>query len=145
VTVSNLPDGAVFDAATRTFQWFPYANQAGSYAGIHFEASDVTQTISEDVTITITEGSLSLCGVVELAGSGAPTPNVALRLKGGGGKPRTVLSDADGRFCFFHLIQAQYKLALDKLSRRDFVGERQNVVVSSGDLDGVVFVVRPRL
>ncbi len=142
VTVSNLPDGAVFDAATRTIQWLPYANQSGSYAGVHFEARDITQTISEDVTISVTEGSLSLCGVVEL--SGAPTPNVALRLKGGGGKPRTVMSDVDGRFCFFHLIQAQYKLALDKLSRRDFVGDRQSVVVSSGDVDDVVFSVRPR-
>lgn len=142
VAVTNMPAGAVFDAATRTFQWLPHANQSGTHAGVHFEASDATQTISEDVTIEVSEGSLSICGTVDFLG--VPQSNVALRLKGGGGKPRTVLSDADGRFCFFHLIQAEYKLGLDKLSRRDFVAERLAVVVSAGDVDDVVVAVRRR-
>jgi hypothetical protein len=142
VAVTNMPAGAVFDAATRTFQWLPYANQSDTYSGVHFEASDATQTISEDVTFEIAEGSLSLCGVVDLLG--VPKPNVAVRLKGGGGKPRTVLSDADGRFCFFHLIQAEYNLTLDRLSRRDFVAEPLSFVVADGDVDGLILSVRPR-
>lgn len=141
VNVTNLPAGALFDEATRTFQWRVYPNQAGTHAGIHFEASDATQTISEDVTITVAESSLSICGRVDFFGVGMP--NVALQLKTGGAKPRTVLSDADGRFCFFHLVQKAYKLRLDKLSRRDFTAQQQSVLVD-GDVDGVVVAVRRR-
>jgi hypothetical protein len=142
LSVSDMPAGALFDAATRTFQWRAYPNQSGTYAGIHFEASDATQTISEDVTIVVAEGSLSICGTVEFFG--APMPGVALQLKGSGVKPRSVLSDSTGRFCFFHVSQSTYKLGLDKLSRRDFNAQRQSFIVTGADVDGLVVAVRRR-
>lgn len=51
-SVSNLPDGAVFDNATLTFSWTPRFDQAGVYS-VTFEVSDGELTDSEDITITV--------------------------------------------------------------------------------------------
>jgi len=52
-SASNLPQGASFNAGTRTFSWTPTYNQAGIYNNVHFEVSDGTATDSEDITITV--------------------------------------------------------------------------------------------
>jgi hypothetical protein len=52
-SASNLPLGASFDPATRTFSWTPGYNQSGTYASIHFQVSDGLMTDSEDITITV--------------------------------------------------------------------------------------------
>lgn len=54
-SASNLPAGASFNAATRTFSWTPAA--AGTFPGIRFEVSDGSLTDSEDIAITVTEGA----------------------------------------------------------------------------------------
>jgi hypothetical protein len=56
-STSNLPSGATFNPQTRTFSWTPNAGQQGTYAGIHFEASDGKLADFEDITITVTSGS----------------------------------------------------------------------------------------
>jgi hypothetical protein len=50
-SASNLPEGANFNPATRTFSWTPRYNQAGAYA-VRFEVSDGSLTDYEDVTVT---------------------------------------------------------------------------------------------
>jgi hypothetical protein len=52
-SASNLPSGATFDPATKTFSWTPRYDQAGTYANVHFEASDSSLFDSEDITITV--------------------------------------------------------------------------------------------
>jgi len=52
-SASNLPLGATFDPATRTFSWTPTYTQAGSYANIRFEVTDGSLIDSEDITITV--------------------------------------------------------------------------------------------
>jgi hypothetical protein len=52
---SNLPPGAAFDAATRTFSWTPAPEQTGLYSGVHFEVSDGYNTTSEDIAIFVGE------------------------------------------------------------------------------------------
>ena len=52
-SASNLPLGASFDSATRTFSWTPAYNQGGVYASIHFQVGDGSLTDSEDITITV--------------------------------------------------------------------------------------------
>jgi len=52
-SASNLPQGAGFDGATKTFTWIPAYDQAGIYNNVHFEVSDGTATDSEDITITV--------------------------------------------------------------------------------------------
>ena len=52
-SATNLPNGASFDPATRTFEWTPAYGQAGTYSGIHFEVSDGIYSDSEDITITV--------------------------------------------------------------------------------------------
>jgi len=52
-SASNLPQGAGFNSATRTFSWTPTYDQAGIYPNVHFEVSDGTATDSEDITITV--------------------------------------------------------------------------------------------
>ena len=58
-SASNLPSGATFDAGTRTFSWTPSFTQAGSYPGVHFEVSDGSLTDSEDITITVNDGTVA--------------------------------------------------------------------------------------
>jgi hypothetical protein len=53
-SASNLPEGASFDADTRTFSWTPRYDQAG-VCTVHFEVSDGELTDSEDVTITVVQ------------------------------------------------------------------------------------------
>jgi hypothetical protein len=52
-SASNLPQGASFDAGTRTFSWTPETGDIGTYDNVHFEVSDGTWTDSEDITITV--------------------------------------------------------------------------------------------
>ena len=52
-SASNLPLGATFDTATRTFSWTPGYSQAGVYANVHFQVSDSKMTDYEDITITV--------------------------------------------------------------------------------------------
>lgn len=49
----NLPAGATFNAATRTFSWTPGYSQAGVYAGVRFQVSDGRMTDYEEITITV--------------------------------------------------------------------------------------------
>jgi len=52
-SASNLPSGATFNPATRTFSWTPGYDQAGAYPDVHFAISDGSLTDSEDITITV--------------------------------------------------------------------------------------------
>jgi hypothetical protein len=56
-SASNLPLGASFDSATRTFAWTPGSGQSGAYANVHFQVSDGKVTDSEDITITVAVNS----------------------------------------------------------------------------------------
>ena len=49
----NLPSGAVFVPANRTFLWTPDFTQSGNYPDIHFEVSDGSVKDIENVTITV--------------------------------------------------------------------------------------------
>jgi hypothetical protein len=52
-SASNLPAGASFDPATRTFSWTPGYGQSGVYANVRFQVSDGRLTDYEDITITV--------------------------------------------------------------------------------------------
>lgn len=51
--LSNLPDGASFDAATQTFSWTPSYEQQGTYTDIIFEVADRTLIDTQSITITV--------------------------------------------------------------------------------------------
>lgn len=53
-SASGLPNGASFNATTRTFSWTPRYGQAGVYV-VHFTVSDGQLSDSEDVTITVVQ------------------------------------------------------------------------------------------
>ena len=50
-SASNLPAGANFNPATRTFTWTP--STAGTFTGVRFTVSDGSLSDYEDITITI--------------------------------------------------------------------------------------------
>jgi hypothetical protein len=52
-TASNLPSGATFNPATKTFLWTPTFTQAGNYPNVHFEVTDGTLTDSKNITIKV--------------------------------------------------------------------------------------------
>ena len=54
-SASNLPAGATFTVATRTFSWIPTYDQSGTYSNVHFEVTDESLTDSEDITITVND------------------------------------------------------------------------------------------
>ena len=54
-SASNLPSGATFDSATRTFFWQPSYEQSGTYPEVHFEVSDGELSDYEDITIVVTD------------------------------------------------------------------------------------------
>jgi CSLREA domain-containing protein len=54
-SASGLPQGAVFNPSTKTFDWFPTYSQAGTYENVRFEVSDGNGgTDYEEITITVT-------------------------------------------------------------------------------------------
>lgn len=52
-SASNLPSGASFTPANRTFGWTPTAGQAGTYLNVSFWVSDGALAASENITITV--------------------------------------------------------------------------------------------
>ena len=140
-TAANLPLGAVFDPPTHTFRWVPGADQAGSYPGVHFEADDGVSTVSEDVTMVVTEAVHSISGTVTLAGGG-PAPLVGLRLTGG--LKRVVFTDAAGHYHFDDLAPRLYRLKLESSRAYLATPRAVSVVVSTSDVHGVDLVVTPR-
>ena len=53
-SASNLPQGATFDTATKTFSWTPGYDKAGAYPGVLFKVQDPAGLeASEAVTITV--------------------------------------------------------------------------------------------
>ena len=52
-SASNLPQGATFDAATRSFTWTPSTSQTGSFQA-NFSVSDGKASASQTVAITVT-------------------------------------------------------------------------------------------
>lgn len=57
---TGLPAGASFDPATRTFSWRPGFDQAGTYPGVRFVASDAEALVEETITITVADTDRSL-------------------------------------------------------------------------------------
>src|SRR5262249_11067499 len=140
-TATNLPPGAVFDPPTRTFRWVPAADQAGSYPSVHFEAADGVSTVSENVTLTVTNVIQSITGTATLP-RGGPAPHVGLRLTGG--TKRVVFTDAAGRYRFDDLPARTYRIKLD--ASRPYVATPRSlpVVMAASDVHGVDLVVTPR-
>ncbi|NLD48119.1 MAG: hypothetical protein GX660_13155, partial [Clostridiaceae bacterium] len=54
-SAANLPEGAVFDADSRTFTWTPSYEQQGIYTDIKFEVTDGKLTDSQSISITVTD------------------------------------------------------------------------------------------
>lgn len=52
-SVTNLPQGAIFDSQERRFIWTPDYSQAGVYNNIKFAVSDGTLKAEETITITV--------------------------------------------------------------------------------------------
>ena len=56
-SASNLPTGATFDPATKTFSWVPDFTRSGIYQNVHFEVSDGTLSDFENIAITVNKRS----------------------------------------------------------------------------------------
>jgi hypothetical protein len=144
ISASNLPPGAVFDVATRTFRWMPDANEVGVYPALHFEAVDGPSNASEDVTITVAEANLSLGGVLTVFG-GAPVTGVTVELKGMG-RPRLAVTDTAGRYQFDDVVAGEgLRLKLGKKTGRDYFAypSVRGVVMGTSDLGGQDFELTP--
>lgn len=52
-SATNLPAGAIFTPATRTFSWIPSASQAGTFPNVQFAVSNGTLSDSEAMAISV--------------------------------------------------------------------------------------------
>ena len=88
-SASNLPPGASFDPASRTFTWTPSSDQAGSYT-VRFQVSDGGASDAEDITITVSEAPTADSGGGSGTGddSGTADTTAPETIKGKGPKRR---------------------------------------------------------
>jgi len=77
VTVTNLPEGAAFDAATNTVQWTPTYDQAGTYSGITITASDPAG-LSDSKQFTVTVNNVNRSPVLDAVAPVSGTENAPL-------------------------------------------------------------------
>ncbi len=84
-SASNLPVGANFNAATRTFTWTPTYTDAGTYSAVHFEVSDGIATSSEDITLTVTNTNRP--PILDLIGNQSVAENILLSFGVSGSDP----------------------------------------------------------
>ncbi|MFQ5352224.1 MAG: S8 family serine peptidase, partial [Candidatus Binatia bacterium] len=117
----GMPDGAYLDAATGLFSWRPNGSQAGTYQ-VQFQASDAGGgLVTEDVTVEVSEASLSLSGTLWHTADGSPGAGIALKLRGFPKRRMLTYSDAQGRFRFDDLIPGRrYIVRLDRPSSKQF-------------------------
>jgi hypothetical protein len=67
---SNLPTGAVFDPATRTFTWTPNYSQSGSYQNVRFTVTDNgAPPLAASEAITISVGDVNRPPVLDPIGN----------------------------------------------------------------------------
>jgi hypothetical protein len=107
---------------------------------VHLSATDGNQTVSEDVTITVADSGLALCGNVERLAM--PEPGVAVELVGGPSRRRVANSGPNGEFCFFYVVQGSYLIRVGRPSRKLYEGTPISVVVANADVQNVRFIVR---
>ena len=79
-SASNLPQGASFSAATKTFSWTPSAGQAGSYQ-VTFTVSDGSLSDTETITITVTANGTAVNNPPVLASIGNKNVNTSQLLQ----------------------------------------------------------------
>src|SRR5262249_52766677 len=139
---TNLPAGAMVDP-TGIFRWMPDSAQAGSYPNVHFEATDGTQTVSEDVSITVAEANLSLSGMTTL-GNGTAVGGLAIRLIGSRGGARGLTTDAAGHFRFNDLTPGNYQIRLIAPSTHDYSSKPIKFTLGATDGNGARLIVTPR-
>jgi subtilisin family serine protease len=138
-TASNLPPGAIFDP-TGIFRWMPAADEAGFYPAVHFAASDGTNTVSEDVDITVAEANLSISGTLQDA-SGAPVAGAYVKAGG-----QVVTTDAGGHYVFDDLApNNQYTVRLAPPTSKQYTATPHAISVRLGNTDQhyVDFVLQP--
>jgi hypothetical protein len=143
-SATNLPAGAVFDAATRTFRWVPAPDQAGVHPGVHFAASDGVGAVSEVVTVSIGEANHSIGGTVRFADM-SPAPVILMQLSGVKGGKRTVYTDAGGRYRFDDLPPRRYRVRVDKSSAQSYTATPAKAAptIVNADARDVDFVITP--
>jgi len=91
-SAENLPPGAGFDPATRTFSWTPAAGQVGEFE-VTFEVSDGEAVDSETITITSADNTTPVtCLGLEVTVGGATAGNDLLQ----GGPGNDVISGLGG-------------------------------------------------
>ena len=58
-SAANLPVGASFNQETGDFVWTPVCGQQGVYSGITFVASNGSESITQDITVTVEKTVIS--------------------------------------------------------------------------------------
>ncbi len=145
-TMTGLPSDAHLDTTTGLFSWRPDGTRAGSYA-VQLQADDGNNSVTEDVTVDVSEASLSLSGTVRLAADGSPGAGIALQLKGFPERRLLTYTDAQGRFHFDDLIpDRRYRLRMTRPSSKVFRADPRSIRItpSNADIAGLELNLTPK-
>jgi len=145
-SATGLPPGAELDAASGAFHWKPAPDESGlALPPVRFAAADGTSSVTEDVTLAVSEAVGALGGTLRL-GNGDPVSGAVLRVTGTVGGPHFVRTDPTGRFRMFGVAPGVYRVKLDKPTKSAFraVPASATVTVPAGDVLDVDFVLTPR-
>jgi uncharacterized protein (TIGR03437 family) len=99
LSVTSLPPGASFDAASGTFAWIPTAAQQGTYEVTFSALLPTGETISEQVELEVGAGAPSVTKVINAAShssEGACSPGAIGRLEGRWLGGESAASDTSG-------------------------------------------------
>jgi uncharacterized protein (TIGR03437 family) len=99
LSVTSLPPGASFDAASGTFDWIPAAAQQGTYQLTFNAVSPTGELIAEDVDLEVDLGAPAITRVINAAShsrEAACSPGAIGRLEGRWLGGESAASDASG-------------------------------------------------
>jgi len=128
----NLPAGASFNAAARTFSWTPGYDQSGSYPNVQFRVSDGTLVDTENITITVNNVNRapSIGGLVNQSGKvgNAWTYNISAFISDPDGDQLTITTSDSNVSVTGFVLTFNYSVAVNNKSVL--------ITVSDGSLSG---------
>jgi len=120
-SATNLPAGATFDDATRTFTWTPTSAQVGTH-DVTFRLFDGTDTVEEVVTFTVNQVTTdNVTPVFDVIGTQTMKAGEVLNLELHATDPDPTIDPATGMIVYGEVLTYALVGGLEGISNQGFV------------------------